>query len=393
MTIQSVLCGFHFARVGFSLTAILFAAGCASSPVTEHVEGKEVTVQIPMRTAVVFSRGDAIALTRKHAESLRLPADLGTQAAGIIDKNFSRLPETTRSGTVASAGQSRLVCTNLESVLNKLLAPDQLYTHKNSWTHESIRPKTSGGSTVTMCQGDGPFPTSATLTVRFAKEWDWRRHLNGDYCAPCYADSFVELALPVRFERVPQATPGEEQLRITFKVESVKDKTPRTAMGNAVADTHFDMSGFFAALGQLSSEYPRQGLEPENPYARTVAQTNQDLTALAGKWRQKVANEQMATKEATLTRWRATVKTGDEGWIGPFSFGQLAKNLMLHALVVERRSGLVRVQYDGKTDHDMAINLRDKEAWVKVEAFFPEGDYSTGRPLSILEPRAMPTLR
>ncbi len=390
MKIWSVLRGFPFARTGIPLTAIVFAAGCASSPVTEHVEGKEVTVQIPVRTAAVFSRADAIASTRKYADSLQLPADLGSQATGIIDKNFGRLPETTRSEIAASAGQSRLVCANLESVLSKLLVPGQLYTHKNSWTHgSSIRAKTSGSSTITMCQGDGSFPTSATLTVRFAKMWDWRYQLTGGYCAACYADSFVELTLPVRFERVPQTTPGEEQLRLTFKLESVKDKVPRTPMGNAIAETHIDMDGFFATLKQLPNEYPRKGLEPENPYARTVAQTNDDLTALANK----VANEQKAAKEAALTRWRAAIKTGNEGWVGPVSFGQYSGDLMMHALVVERRNELIRVQYDGRTDQNTAVSLREKEAWVKIRAFYPESEFKAGIASSVFQPNAMPMVR
>lgn len=392
MKIRSVLRGFPFARTGIPLAAIVFAAGCASSPVTEHVEGKEVTVQIPVRAAAVFSRADAIASTRRYADSLQLPAHLGSKAAGIIERNFSRLPETTRSEIAASWGQSRLFCANLESVLNKLFVPDQLYTDRNIMNY-TPRPKTSGASTITMCQGDGPFPTSAILSVRFAKEWDWRRQLMGGYCASCYTNSFVELTLPIRFERVPQTTPDEEQIRLTFKVESVKDKVPRTPVGNALADTHFDMDGFMSALNQLPNEYPRKDLKPENPYTTTVALTYADLKELADKWRQKIANDQKATKEAALTRWRTAIKTGDEGWVGPVSFGQYSGDLMMHALVVERRNELIRVQYDGTTDQNTAVSLREKEAWVKIRAFYPESEFTAGSASSVFQPNAMPMVR
>lgn len=164
-------------------------------------------------------------------------------------------------------------------------------------------------------------------------------------------------------------------------------------MGNVVADTHFEMDDFFSALGQIPNIYPRKDMEPENPYTRAALQANRELFALADKWQQKLANDKMAAREAALARWRIKVKAGDEGWVGPVSFGQFAGDLMMHGLVVDRRGELIRIQYDGTTNHNMAVSLDEKESWVKIKTFYPESEFKAGNALSVFQPNAMPMVR
>lgn len=391
------------ARSCLPLLAILSVAGCVSSPVTERVEGREVTVQIPAKTTFVFSRTDAIASARQYAASLHLPPNLEAQIPGIIEKHFGQSPETSRVEIAASADNHKQFCAHLESTLNQLLMPNTLYTHENRWTHKNIAAKTSGGNKVTMCQGDGPFPSSAILTSRFAKEWDWR-NTNPRGCPTCYADSFIELSLPMRIDTVRHSASADEQIRIAFRLDNIKSKDPTVMFDKAVADTHFDMDGFLSALSRLPDAYSRKFSEPENPYAKTVSQTRYDIDALVQTWRKKIAREQQAVlekvasdrkaaKEAALTRWRATVKAGDEGWVGPVSFAQyFGREVMMHALVIERRGELIHVQYDGKTDY-VTVSLHEKQAWVKLRAFYPEGEFMAGRDSKIYEPNTPPMVR
>lgn len=391
------------ARSCIPLLAILSAAGCAGSPIVQHVEGKEVTVQIPAKTVFTFSRADAIASARQYAASLHLPSNLEGQIPSIIEKHFRQSPETSRVEIAASADNRRQFCANLESTLNQLLMPNTLYTHENRWTHKNIAAKTSGGNKITMCQGDGAFPSSATLTSRFAKEWDWR-NTNPRGCSTCYTDSFIELSLPMRIDTVRNSASGDEQVRISFRLDNVNSKNPTVMFGKAVADTRFDMDGFFSALSRLPDAYPRKYTEPVNPYAKTASQAKHDIDALGQTWRKKIAREQQAalekvasdrkaSKEAALTRWRATVKAGDEGWVGPVSFAQyFGREVMMHALVIERRGELIHVQYDGKTDY-VTVSLREKEAWVKIRAFYPESEFMAGRDSNIYEPNTAPVVR
>lgn len=399
----SILTSWSSARSCIPLLVILSAAGCAGLPVAQHVEAREVTVQVPAKTAFVFSRTDAIVAAQQYAASLHLPSNLEAQIPGIIEKHFGQSPETARVEIAASTENRKQFCANLESTLNQLLVPNTLYTHENRWTHKNIEAKTSGGNKITLCQGDRPFPSSAILTSRFAKEWDWRNtHSRG--CPTCYADSFIELSLPMRINTVRNSASGDERIRIAFRLDNFKSKDPTVMFGKAVADTHFAMDGFLAALSRLPDAYPRKYSEPVNPYAKTVSQAKYDIDALAETWRKKIAREQQAalekvasdrkaSKEAALTRWRATVKAGDEGWVGPVSFAQyFGREVMMHALVIERRGELIHVQYDGKTDY-VTVSLREKGAWVKIRAFYPESEFMAGGDSSIHEPNTPPVVR
>ncbi len=208
----------------------------------------------------------------------------------------------------------------------------------------------------------------------------------------------------MHIDTVRNSVSGDEQIRISFRLDNVKSKDPTVMFGKAVADTHFDMDGFFSALSRLPDAYPRKSSEPGNPYAKTVSQAKYDIDVLAQTWRNKIAREQQAAlekvasdrkaaKEAALTRWRATVKAGDEGWVGPVSFAQyFGREVMMHALVIERRGKLIHVQYDGKTDY-VTAGLREKEAWVKIQAFYPEGEFMAGRNSEAYEPNTPPMVR
>ncbi len=142
----SILPSWSSARSYIPLLTILLAAGCASSPVAEYVEGREVTVQIPAKTVFVFSRADAIASAQQYAASLNLPSNLESQITDIIEKYFRQSPETSHAETAASADNRRQFCANLESTLNQLLVPNKFYIHENQWTHKNIEAKTSGGN-------------------------------------------------------------------------------------------------------------------------------------------------------------------------------------------------------------------------------------------------------
>lgn len=105
--------------------------------------------------------------------------------------------------------------------------------------------------------------------------------------------------------------------------------------------------------------------------------------------KQRLADErtraaQARERETRITHWRQTLKAGDACWVGPRKLD--FRRGMLHALVVEIKPAIVRVQYDGKTSTYYVIDMPHHEEWVKTAELYPEGEYSLGKGTVILKP-------
>ena len=122
--------------------------------------------------------------------------------------------------------------------------------------------------------------------------------------------------------------------------------------------------------------------------ARAEAQAETQQLQVAYE-KQRVADErarvaQARERETRITHWRQTVKVGDGCWVGPRKLGYTRG--MMHALVVEIKPTIVRVQYDGRTSTYYVVDLPQREEWVKTAELYPEGEYSYGTGTVILKP-------
>jgi hypothetical protein len=103
--------------------------------------------------------------------------------------------------------------------------------------------------------------------------------------------------------------------------------------------------------------------------------------------RRKMSSIQGAERQAAYSGWRRELKEGATCWVGPRKAG---KPMMLHAMVIERKGAIVRVQYDGKTNAGYHIKLPSSEEWVKLTEVFPETEFDVLTGGGIFEPRVQP---
>jgi hypothetical protein len=62
----------------------------------------------------------------------------------------------------------------------------------------------------------------------------------------------------------------------------------------------------------------------------------------------------------------------------------------MHGMVIEVKSSIVRLQFDGSTNTGVTINLPTREEWVKRENVYPAEEYQVVRGNQVYTPSSWP---
>jgi hypothetical protein len=162
-------------------------------------------------------------------------------------------------------------------------------------------------------------------------------------------------------------------------IETRLYKEYRDAYENSVTGSHW--RAFIARYKESDPD----NLVPSAQKSLAQAEQHEAAHQARAEKRHAVAVKQNA---AALEAWRTKVKTGDTCWVGPRDVGGM--NVMMRAMVIESKPPIIRVQYDGITNGNFKVALREREEWVKATHLYPEAEFSAGRSNTIVTPKAWP---
>jgi len=119
---------------------------------------------------------------------------------------------------------------------------------------------------------------------------------------------------------------------------------------------------------------------------KTAAETRLHEAAIGMNRRKMDALNDPAHQNA-YTAWRQQIKEGEACWVGP---RRTTEKMMLHAMIIERKGSIVRVQFDGKTNAGFLIKLPSNEEWVKLTEVFPDKEFDVVMGGGIVTPNVQP---
>jgi len=126
--------------------------------------------------------------------------------------------------------------------------------------------------------------------------------------------------------------------------------------------------------------------ETMDKYQQQADEARQRNAALVAN-RRKMDSIGTSMNQGAFNSWRQSLKEGEACWVGPRKTSQ---KLMLHAMVIERKGSIVRVQYDGKTNAGYLIKLPSSEEWVNLKDTYPHNEFDVLTGDSIVTPRVQP---
>lgn len=128
---------------------------------------------------------------------------------------------------------------------------------------------------------------------------------------------------------------------------------------------------------------------PEDVKRERLAKQETDRLAGLAAAKEAVVRSQAEENRRNERRntFRQAIKLGDSCWHGPV---MLDRPAMLHAMVIEVKGPIVRIQYDGSTNVGITVNLPTREEWVKRENVYPAEEYRTVKGNATYTPNVWP---
>lgn len=240
------------------------------------------------------------------------------------------------------------------------------------------------------CRAPGVHP-SCTENLHYQKAKKYYPYVSKDDVRDCVKTNRFVACLDEHNEKrkvLRTKSPEEQQrseyeeLKTRYKYEWLSWTDFLTCKQTGIDKQHSD----YAKACYFENNYKSI---PEDVKRKHLAQ--QEADRLAGL---AVAKEAAVRSQAEENRrnerrntFRQTIKLGDSCWHGPV---MLDRPAMLHAMVIEVKGPIVRIQYDGSTNVGVTVNLPTREEWVKRENVYPAEEYRTVKSNTTYTPNVWP---